>query len=492
MSLDILHLCVTLAKGLTVATVMYVVGNVIYNLFLHPLRNFPGPLLYRASRIPYCVGVIGGTLAFEMLDLHNKYGPVVRVAPDELAFSDSSAWKEIMGHKTGGQEMGKWTPFSRVMDNMSSDIVNADREEHSRLRRQLSHGFSDKSMRQQEPMITQYIDLLIQRLRENCEGDKALNVAAWYNYTTFDIIGDLAFGEPFGCLEGSDYHPWVKMIFEAARMGTVVQSLGHYPLLKKTLLNMVPVSLMSGYHEMMKYTREKLLARMELGEERPDLIEGLLKKSEEWDMNLGKLVANANILVIAGSETTATLLSGVTYFLLKHPEVLSKLTHEVRSAFTTEGEINISAVSQLTYMSACLEETLRLYPPVAIGIPRVVPQGGGTISGHFVPENTLVAIHQWAMYHNEAHFTDPFGFHPERFLGDERFSNDDRDALQPFHVGPRNCLGKNLAYTEMRLILARVIFNFDMRLADESQGWLKQKVYNLWDKGPLYVHLHPR
>lgn len=104
-------------------------------------------------------------------------------------------------------------------------------------------------------------------------------------------------------------------------------------------------------------------------------------------MDLGKLVANANILVIAGSETTATLLSGVTYFLLKHPEVLSKLTHEVRSAFTTEGEINISAVSQLTYMSACLEETLRLYPPVAIGIPRVVPQGGGTISGHFVPEN---------------------------------------------------------------------------------------------------------
>lgn len=306
MYLEILHLSATLAKGLVVATVMYIVGNFLYNLFLHPLRKYPGPLLHRASRIPYCISAIQGTLAFEILDLHNKYGSVVRVAPDELAFADATAWKDIMGHKTGGQEMGKWPPFTRVLDTMPSDIISADREEHSRLRRQLGHGFSDKSLREQQPLITGYIDLLIKRLRENSKDGKPLNIAAWYNYTTFDIIGDLAFGEPFRCLEGSNYHPWVKMIFKAARMGTVVQSLGHYPLLKKVLFNMVSLSVMRGHDNHMSYTRAKLLKRMELGEERPDLIEWLLKKSEDWDMDFAKLASNASILIIAGSETTAT------------------------------------------------------------------------------------------------------------------------------------------------------------------------------------------
>ena len=267
---------------------MCIVGNFLYNIFLHPLRSFPGPLLHRASRIPYCVSALRGTLTFDVLDLHKEYGSVVRVAPDELAFADSSAWKDIMGHRSGGQEMGKWQPFTRPVETMPTDIINADREEHSRLRRQLAHGFSDKSMREQQPIIRKYIDLLIQRLHENCDGGKPLNIAAWYNYTTFDVIGDLSFGEPFGCLEESDYHPWVKMIFEMARMGTVAQSLGHYPLLKKVVFSLVPKSIIRKTEEHMAYTKAKVKKRIDLGKERPDLIEGLLKKTEEWVRTLFK------------------------------------------------------------------------------------------------------------------------------------------------------------------------------------------------------------
>lgn len=124
---------------------------------------------------------------------------------------------------------------------------------------------------------------------------------------------------------------------------------------------------------------------------------------------------------------------------------------------------------------------------------------------------TVVAIHQWAMYHNAKHFKDPFTYHPERFLGDPKFGSDHKDVLQPFHMGPRNCLGRkcvartkfihlytmltfyhSLAYVEMRVILARIIWNFDMSLAEQSQDWLeRQKVYIFWDKGPLIVNLTP-
>lgn len=214
-----------------------------------------------------------------MLDLHNQYGDVVRIAPDELAYSSSVAWKEIMGHRTGEEELGKSKIFYRPVDASPVNIVNADREVHSVLRRQLAHGFSEKSMREQEPVIKGYIDLLIQRLHENCK--KPVDLAAWYNFTTFDIIGDLAFGEPFDCLKNSAYHPYVHMIFQSARAGTIFQTVGHYPMLHKIFWSLIPRAAMVRFVRATKLSMEKLRRRMEPGNERSDLIEGLLQKKDE-------------------------------------------------------------------------------------------------------------------------------------------------------------------------------------------------------------------
>lgn len=111
----------------------------------------------------------------------------------------------------------------------------------------------------------------------------------------------------------------------------------------------------------------------------------------------------------------------------------------------------------------------------------------------FVLLQTLVSIYHYASYHNEKSFALPDEYHPERWMGDPRFANDDRDLFQPFQFGPRNCIGRNLAYIEMRLILAAVLWNFDLKLADDSKNWIgDQKIYGLWEKGPLNVHLTPR
>ena len=107
-------------------------------------------------------------------------------------------------------------------------------------------------------------------------------------------------------------------------------------------------------------------------------------------MTLPELQENGSLLIIAGSETTATLLAGVTYFLLMNPVALEKLENEICSTFKTEDEIDILSVNKLTYMIACLNEALRLYPPGASGLPRVVPRGGTIISGKHVPENVSI------------------------------------------------------------------------------------------------------
>ncbi|OTA65405.1 cytochrome P450 [Hypoxylon sp. EC38] len=209
-------------------------------------------------------------------------------------------------------------------------------------------------------------------------------------------------------------------------------------------------------------------------------------------MPLHQISINASRLIVAGSETTATLLSGAVFFLTTHEDKLARLTHEVRSSFKNDKEITLSSVGDLTYMLACLDECLRLYPPVAGGFPRVAPKGGGMVASRFVPEGYTVSVWQWAVNHDTRFWTDPYEFKPERFLGDPRYKNDRFDAMQPFSVGPRNCIGKNLAYAEMRLILAKIIYNFDMRLADDARDWLAtQKNYVLWDKPVLGVYITP-
>lgn len=488
----------SLGSLLTIASlslVGYLLSHVCYNVFFHPLRKFPGPFWMGASRISYCYRLVTGRLPFDILELHRQYGEVVRIAPDELVFANAQAWKDIMGHRGPGEpEMKKAPQMYNVLKDQPPTIANAPREEHGRLRRQLAHGFSDRSMREQQPIIIDYVNLLIRQLHQRCGGgQKRLDAVAWYNYTTFDVIGDLAFGEPFGSLQSGEYHPWIAMIFQSIKLGTLFQSAGFFPWIKSALMKSIPKSRMRTREEHLKLTNEKLLKRMDLGSERNDLIEGLLRKKDDLNLDLGKLRMNASFLIIAGSETTATLLSGATYLLTTNPEALRRLTEEVRSTFKTEEEIDFTSVSSLQYMLACLDEALRIYPPAPLGLPRQTPKGGATIAGHHVPEDTVVSQYHYALYHNEKFFAKAEEYHPERWLGDPEFATDNRDVFQPFNIGPRNCIGKNLAYIEMRIILARVLWNFDLRLADESRDWLsRQKIYLLWEKSPLYVYLTPR
>jgi cytochrome P450 len=155
-----------------------------------------------------------------------------------------------------------------------------------------------------------------------------------------------------------------------------------------------------------------------------------------------QLAVNASTLIIAGSETTATLLSGALFLLTTNQEKLARLTDEVRSAFATDQDITMTSVGNLSYMLACLNESLRMYPPLPGGLPRIVPSGGAVIGGSFVPAQTIVSVWQWAINHDPKYWTDPLNFRPERFLGDVRYASDRFDAMQPFSTGPRNCLGK--------------------------------------------------
>jgi cytochrome P450 len=250
-------------------------------------------------------------------------------------------------------------------------------------------------MQAQQPLITQYVDLLMQRLKERTTQDggdgerqpAVVDLAAWFNFTTFDVIGDLAFGEPFGCLEESRYHPWVDAIFRGVKeFGVVVAAHSYSPALLSIVRKLLPAS-KTGIHQQMDLVHERIGRRLQLQTSRPDFIEAMVTaKSDDGRMlSRDELASNSRVLVLAGSETTATVLAGTAYFLSKHPEAQKKLADEVRSSFASEAEIDLFSVNKLQYMLAVLDEAMRVFPPVPSQLPRVCHEGGDVICGIRVP-----------------------------------------------------------------------------------------------------------
>jgi cytochrome P450 len=206
----------------------------------------------------------------KVLEMHKKYGDIVRISPDEVSVIGENVWDELVGHrKLGSPENGKDPHIFGVVAKHS--VLNANREDHARQRRTLSHGFSALMIEAQEPIISSYVDLLLQRLKENSDnGKNALELTSWYNWTTFDIIGDLAFGESFRCLQDSDYHPWVSLIFKRIRSNSVVISARRWGWLSKVVLAFLD---QSGSYAIAAHARlvdEKLRARASMDTTRPD------------------------------------------------------------------------------------------------------------------------------------------------------------------------------------------------------------------------------
>lgn len=339
-----------------------------------------------ATRLPYMRNLISGQYAQITKDLHDQYGDIVRIAPDELSCIDSEGWKIIYGTRPGHGQKQKDLRFYPPSAAKGPSIIQSDNTDHSRFRRLLSHAFSDASLRGQEPIIKSYVDLLVQRLREKSEQGKPLNVVAWYNFATFDIIGDLAFGEPFDCLKNSQYHEWVKLIFASAKYGAYANVSRRLPGSEYLVRLITPKRIYAQKQWHNQLSREKVTSRLEKSNERPDFFANILKHNgTAKGFSVDEMVSNGSTLIVAGSETTATLLSGVTYLLLKNPDVLAKLQHEIRSAFTKDEEICFDSCNKLEYCLAVLTEALRLYPPVPTGLPRIVDSQGDMIEGNWVP-----------------------------------------------------------------------------------------------------------
>jgi cytochrome P450 len=262
-----------------------------------------------------------------------------------------------------------------------------------------------------------------------------------------------------------------------------------------------PASLRKAREQHYEYVTSATADRIAKGadSERRDFMSYIL--DGKTDLTFTELVANCDVFLIASSETVATVLSVCTSSFLEQPRTLQKAVDEVRAAFDNKEEITVSAVyTQLPYLRAALSEAMRIRPCAAGRFPRRVPKDTAiTVAGHHVPPDTTVNVHQLTIATSADYFHKPEVFAPERWLpkdatkekeGHTGFENDRLDASQPFIMGPRDCMGRNLSWNSMLLVLARLLWSFDLVPVNKDSRWIDtMTTQSFWQRQPLPVRL---
>ncbi|KAK3671590.1 hypothetical protein LTR78_008513 [Recurvomyces mirabilis] len=284
--------------------------------------------------------------------------------------------------------MARYTPLP---PGWEQSIVLSDDVTHARLRKMYGAAFTSKALEEQSGLLLRYANLMIAQLKVALQQDPTQDVSAWYNFVTFDLTGEFAFGEAFNCLvSGGQYHFFMKTVFEGVVVGLQLGALQIYGVM--TLLEpFIPRSVMKPKEDMDNYAQALVDKRAERGYD-PNVVDVmnylLQQKEQEGELSREALHENGIALVVAGAETTATLLTATTYFLCRNPDTLKKVQQEVRSAFKSDEEIDVRSVNNLPYMIAVLSEGLRVFPPSPWGfVRRIASKAGQDVAGNYVPHN---------------------------------------------------------------------------------------------------------
>ena len=314
----------------------------------------------------------------------------MRIAPNMLSFTAPAAWADIYGH---GRHFPKWgmTRSHKTVDH----LLSANDADHARQRRLVNHAFSDKALRAQEGVIMGYIDTMMNSLE--ARSNQLVNIKDWLEWTAFDIIGDLAFGEPFGCLSDAAYHPWVALMYPFIKALSFFGAARLFWPFTPLIIAIMPKKVIGQRQQHIKLSAEKVHRRLAAGEQphRSDFWTYILRHNDEKGMKVEEMESNASLFITGGSETVATALCGAMYLLSKNPSVMQDLRKEVLEAFSKEEEINMVTVGPLKLLHAVIYEGMRIYPPVAAGLQRTAPKGGAVVAGRFVPEG----VSTYSLFH---------------------------------------------------------------------------------------------
>ncbi|KAI0812689.1 cytochrome P450 [Irpex lacteus] len=491
----------------------------------HPLASFPGPALAKASKLYHVFFVLRGDAHMVIRRWHDRYGDVVRIGPNELSFKRADAVYPILGARKL-----KKGPFYDIRVSDSGLQIDAikDFDLHAIRRKPWTRALAPGALKDYEEIIMSKTGLLMEKLAERVRQD--VDISAWMSYYGFDFMGQLAFAREFGMMKaGADTEGlWHMMDTAVLALATLSVIPWTGPFLK---------ALPGAGNALKKFERvaaSYATHRVTAGSQYKDLWyhltnEGNTLPNAKTPLPNHDATADAFTAVVAGSDTVATVLSHFWYLMLRHPECCERLYEEVVQAFPDVGEEmprDFRRLEGLEYLNACLNESMRMFSPVLSGQQRRVElgTGGAMIGPYFVPEGTNVSVHMTSLYRNPSVFS-PLSdtFWPDRWLTLPSYTLPspsytlpspspslspsttttispseiklDKTAFIPFSTGQQSCPGKNLAWMELRGVVACVVGRYRLGCAEgyDVGRWEKEvRDAHATLRGELVVRLEKR
>ncbi|OCK77036.1 cytochrome P450 [Lepidopterella palustris CBS 459.81] len=467
----------------------------LYRVFFHPLNKYPGPILCKITKFVSTYHVMTRDSHEWMVDLHKKYGDTVRFSPNELSFISATSVDTIHGSKAGKLARG---PFYSGDPNRpaNSMLSTQDLGEHRWRRKMWERGFGSFQLKQFEPRVVRHLDVLVSQLNKRVGTPQ--NMTHWGEFFAYDVMSDLAFTEDFGMLREAKPHPYVAALHGGTRLLTIAaQTPWIRPLIPYFPVEAASKKAGKEFAKISSATYDRRRAR-HINE--PDMFEYIASpdKTGPRPLTESEIIADTSLLIAAGAVSTALTVTFMFYHLCQNRSQLLRLQKEVDSCWDGKSVLDVAKLCKAApYLNGCIEEILRLWPPAPNGMQRRTPPEGIVVDGEFVPGQTQISVHTLAVQRDPRHYTNPDDFIPERWIDEERpakFNHDVRTFI-PFTIGQFACLGKNLAYQELRMFMGAVVRNFDFKFApgfDIKEFEKSIKYKGTFLIGPLMVEFTAR
>ncbi|KAF5361309.1 hypothetical protein D9758_010292 [Tetrapyrgos nigripes] len=578
----------TLALTYTTFVLTLASSITLYRLSpFHPLANVPGPMVMKISKAYLLWISMRGERHLVFKKLHDRYGDVVRTGPNEISICQVQAMTQVLG--SSGFQKGKAYAVRQSNKSIPQSLVVASSPSlHARKRVLWNHGMSMQALKDYEVVMLQKGKELVEVLRRCATGaDKDVDLVKWINYFTFDFMSEMAFGGGSSMLkDGKDTHGMWDILEQHAR---IMDALAQVPWLSHFVYKVFdfPFAKVGARWAMARVKRgnsESVNANGDgSGDENGDKMrlkdlwwyltnednqdqDSLTttststksKSKQKPHLSLPEVASEGIVAILGGSDTTSSVLACLFWLLMipdnrgwyervreeigrvypKHYENYPKRQtdkeeeEEEEDWDWLEEFKDTKKRNELKVLGACINETLRLFPPTLTNGPREVTsvEEERVVAGYFLPKGTEIYVPPYVIHRNPAYFSDPDRFDPGRWLDPVRTreGEGERDggsegesesqgqnkrkgklgsdiispglgtegetrpepepeltttathpkhihtplAYIPFSYGPRNCVGRALARQELLIIAALLIreFEFEFPRANGESG----------------------
>ncbi|KAI1176127.1 cytochrome P450 [Nemania sp. FL0916] len=424
---------------------------------------------------------------------HEKHGSVIRMAPNRLLFNTATAFRGIYQDDV---RITKANVYELITRNGVYSVFNTlDRDLHRAKRKIVSQPFSERAMKSFMPALLPHVDVCLKQLLESA--GKPVDMTQQMSYLAVDVVGQLALGYDLRTQTSAEN----RFFPRALTVSFFVSNISlHLPPFHKVHTNRVFDYLLWETRERFTRLLERMVgARLALPTHAvPDLFsfvaEGLPAEASQTQTRDSAIWKEAMVFLVAGGDTVATAMTATFFYLSRNPACYARLADEVRAAFASGRDITVGpALAGCKYLRACIDESLRMSPPISANLWRKQVDDDDDddaplfIDGQYIPRGTLFGVNVYALSHNADIFPDPFVFNPQRWLDADDESEGEAEgnqgsetegkknkpmleAFAAFGIGPRNCVGKPLAYLETSIVIAKTLWYFDFERAPGLLG----------------------